>query len=58
MPSDDLVRRRARDYANALPGSGDENIYNDPLQDKNRGFFRFRGHHDLSSTWQARADFS
>ncbi|PZP59880.1 LPS assembly protein LptD [Pseudoxanthomonas winnipegensis] len=58
MPSDDLVRRRERDYANALPGSGDENIYNDPLQDKNRGFFRFRGHHDLNSTWQARADFS
>jgi LPS-assembly protein len=54
MPSDDMVRDRADDYA-----SGEEqDLYNDPLQDKNRGFFRFRGHHDLNSTWQARADYS
>jgi LPS-assembly protein len=54
MPSDDLVRRRAKDYA-----SGEEqDLYGDPLQDKNRGFFRFRGNHNLSSTWQARADYT
>ncbi len=58
MPKDDLVDRRANDYANALPGSGDEDIYGDPLQDKNRGFVRFRGHHDLNSTWQARASYA
>lgn len=58
MPTDDLVRERADDYANALPGSGDEDIYGDPLKDKNRGFFRFRGYHNLDSTWQARADYA
>ncbi|WDS37482.1 LPS assembly protein LptD [Pseudoxanthomonas sp.] len=54
MPSDDLVRRRAADYASGE----DEDLYNDPLQDKNRGFLRFRGSHDLNSTWQARASYS
>lgn len=50
MPSDDLVKDRARDIAN-----GEPDPYNDPLRSENRGVFRFGGFHNLNDQWQGRA---
>ena len=51
MPTDDLVKDRARDIAN-----GEPDPYNDPLQSDNRGMFRYGGSHNFNGLWQARAN--
>lgn len=50
---DDLVDRRADDYAN-----GEPNPYDDPLQADDRASLRFEGFHNVSGQWQARTSLA